>query len=82
MDRHCENAMELAQWLEDHDDVSRVYYPGLESHPDHDLAAEQMDAFGGMLSFEFDGTLEQGARQSSVRRKCSPSRSRSAASRA
>ncbi|WP_435093586.1 cystathionine gamma-synthase [Halorubrum sp. N11] len=59
MDRHCENAMALAEWLEDHDDVSRVYYPGLESHPDHELAAEQMDAFGGMLSFEFDGTLDQ-----------------------
>jgi cystathionine gamma-synthase len=59
MDRHCENAMELAQWLADHDDVSRVYYPGLESHPDHELAAEQMDAFGGMLSFEFDGSLDQ-----------------------
>ncbi|GAB7008673.1 cystathionine gamma-synthase [Halorubrum trueperi] len=59
MDRHCENAMELAEWLEGRDDVSRVYYPGLESHPDHDLAAEQMDAFGGMLSFEFDGTLDQ-----------------------
>ncbi|OYR80785.1 cystathionine gamma-synthase, partial [Halorubrum sp. E3] len=59
MDRHCENAMELAEWLESHDDVERVYYPGLESHPDHELAAEQMDAFGGMLSFEFDGTLDQ-----------------------
>jgi cystathionine beta-lyase/cystathionine gamma-synthase len=59
MDRHCENAMALAEWLESHDDVDRVYYPGLESHPDHDLAAEQMDAFGGMLSFEFDGTLDQ-----------------------
>ena len=59
MDRHCENAMELAEWLESHDDIERVYYPGLESHPDHDLAAEQMDDFGGMLSFEFDGTLEE-----------------------
>jgi cystathionine beta-lyase/cystathionine gamma-synthase len=59
MDRHCENAGELAHWLEDHDAVDRVYYPGLESHPDHDLAAEQMDDFGGMLSFELDGTLEQ-----------------------
>jgi cystathionine beta-lyase/cystathionine gamma-synthase len=59
MDRHCENAMALAEWLESHDDVSRVYYPGLESHPDHELAAEQMDAFGGMLSFEFDGSLDQ-----------------------
>ena len=59
MDRHCENADELAHWLEAHDAVDRVYYPGLESHPDHELAAEQMDDFGGMLSFELDGTLEQ-----------------------
>jgi cystathionine gamma-lyase len=59
MDRHCENAQELAEWLADHDAVDSVYYPGLESHPQHDLAAEQMDDFGGMLSFEFDGTLEQ-----------------------
>ena len=59
MDRHCENAAALAKWLENHDDVERVYYPGLESHPDHELAAAQMDDFGGMLSFEFDGTLEE-----------------------
>jgi len=59
MDRHCENADELAHWLQDHDAVDRVYYPGLASHPDHELAAEQMDDFGGMLSFELDGTLEQ-----------------------
>ncbi len=59
MDRHCENASELAHWLQDHDAVDRVYYPGLESHPDHELASEQMDDFGGMLSFELDGTLEQ-----------------------
>ena len=58
MDRHCENAAELAAWLDAHDDVERVYYPGLESHPDHELAAEQMDDFGGMLSFEFAGSLE------------------------
>ncbi|MFC6991132.1 cystathionine gamma-synthase [Haladaptatus sp. GCM10025707] len=59
MDRHCENARALAEWLADHENVSEVFYPGLESHPQHDLAAEQMDDFGGMLSFEFDGTLEQ-----------------------
>ncbi|MBP1987640.1 cystathionine gamma-synthase [Halolamina salifodinae] len=59
MDRHCENASKLAHWLQDHDAVDRVYYPGLENHPDHDLASEQMDDFGGMLSFELDGTLEQ-----------------------
>jgi cystathionine beta-lyase/cystathionine gamma-synthase len=59
MDRHCDNARELASWLDDHEAVSAVYYPGLDAHPQHDLAVEQMDDFGGMLSFEFDGTLEQ-----------------------
>ncbi|NHN58840.1 MULTISPECIES: cystathionine gamma-synthase [Halorussus] len=61
MDRHCENARALATWLQDHEDVDRVYYPGLESHPDHDLAAEQMDDFGGMVSFELDASLEEAA---------------------
>jgi cystathionine gamma-lyase len=59
MDRHCENARVIAEWLDDHPDVSAVHYPGLESHPQHDLAAKQMDDFGGMLSFELDATLEE-----------------------
>ncbi|WIV68161.1 cystathionine gamma-synthase [Natrialbaceae archaeon AArc-T1-2] len=59
MGRHCENARAIADWLQDHPDVSRVYYPGLESHPGHELAREQMDDFGGMLSFELDATLEE-----------------------
>ncbi|WP_224335276.1 cystathionine gamma-synthase [Haloprofundus halobius] len=59
MDRHCDNARELARWLDDHEAVDGVYYPGLDSHPQHDVAAAQMDDFGGMLSFEFDGTLDQ-----------------------
>ncbi|MFC7215720.1 cystathionine gamma-synthase [Saliphagus sp. GCM10025334] len=59
MDRHCENARAIAQWLDQHPEVDRVYYPGLESHPGHEIAARQMDDFGGMLSFELDGTLEQ-----------------------
>ncbi|WP_128478187.1 cystathionine gamma-synthase [Halorussus pelagicus] len=61
MDRHCENARALADWLQDHDAVERVYYPGLDSHPDHELAAEQMDDFGGMVSFEMDASLEETA---------------------
>ena len=61
MDRHCENARELADWLDAHEAVDRVYYPGLESHPGHDLAAEQMDDFGGMVSFELDASLEEAA---------------------
>ena len=59
MDRHCENARTIAEWLEEHPDVSEVYYPGLGSHPGHEIAAEQMDDFGGMLSFELDASLEE-----------------------
>jgi cystathionine gamma-lyase len=57
MERHCENAARIAEWLRDHDRVRRVHYPGLEGHPQHDLAAEQMDGFGGMVSFELDADL-------------------------
>ncbi|WP_435194206.1 cystathionine gamma-synthase [Natronomonas sp. EA1] len=59
MDRHCENARALAEWLEGHASVDRVYYPGLESHPTHEIATTQMDDFGGMLSFDLDATLEE-----------------------
>lgn len=52
MERHCENAREVALYLEQHPKVSKVYWPGLESHPGHKLAAIQMKDFGGMLSFE------------------------------
>jgi cystathionine beta-lyase/cystathionine gamma-synthase len=59
MDRHCESARDLAAWLDAHPDVSAVFYPGLDDHPQHDVAAAQMDDFGGMLSFELDATLEE-----------------------
>lgn len=52
MERHCENARRLADMLDDHPGVGRVRYPGLPSHPNHDLAARQMSDFGGMISFE------------------------------
>lgn len=55
---HCENAMSIATWLETHSKVSRVYYPGLKSHPQHDLAVYQQNGFGGMLSFEVVGGKE------------------------
>ncbi|MBT8248220.1 MAG: cystathionine gamma-synthase [Acidimicrobiia bacterium] len=51
MDRHCENAEQIARFLVDHPAVGDVYYPGLESHPQHELAARQMSGFGGMISF-------------------------------
>jgi len=55
MERHCSNALAVAQFLEKHPKVARVHYPGLPSHPDHELAKRQMRAFGGMVSFEVDG---------------------------
>ncbi|MFV8226546.1 trans-sulfuration enzyme family protein [Christiangramia aquimixticola] len=53
-----ENAMRLAEFLNDHNDVAQVYYPGLKDHPDHSLAANQMKGFGGMLSFELIDNLD------------------------
>ena len=59
MDRHCANAMAIAQFLENNAAVSRVSYPGLRSHPQHELAARQMDQFGGMISMELNGGLDE-----------------------
>jgi methionine-gamma-lyase len=60
MDRHCQNALAIARYLEKHPKVERVYYPGLESRPDHALARKQMSQFGGMLSFDIVGGLKTG----------------------
>lgn len=57
MQRHCDNALKVAQWLERSPAVARVWYPGLESHPQHELAKRQMRGFGGMLSCHVDGDL-------------------------
>lgn len=62
MQRHCENAMRVAQFLENHAAVAHVYYPGLASHPQHTLACRQMSHFGGMMSLELRGGLEAGIR--------------------
>lgn len=56
--RHNENAMAIARFLEDHPGVEAVYYPGLESHPGHAVAARQMSGFGGVLSFSLEGGFE------------------------
>ncbi len=58
MRQHCDNAQRIAEFLEGHRLVRRVYYPGLASHPDHALAARQMRGFGGMVSFDFEGDRE------------------------
>jgi methionine-gamma-lyase len=62
MKRHCENALQVAAYLEQHPAISKVNYPGLDSHPQHELASQQMIHFGGMLSFEVAGGLKAGAR--------------------
>jgi cystathionine gamma-lyase len=59
MERHGQNAMKVAAFLEKHPKVERVLYPGLESHPGHKLAACQMRGFGGMMTFFLKGDLEQ-----------------------
>jgi cystathionine beta-lyase/cystathionine gamma-synthase len=58
MREHCANARRIAEWLEAHPAVERVRYPGLASHPQHELARAQMDDFGGMISFELAGSAE------------------------
>jgi len=58
MDRHCDNAARVATYLADHALVDTVYYPGLETHPGHDLATAQMTDYGGMVSMELDASLE------------------------
>jgi cystathionine beta-lyase/cystathionine gamma-synthase len=55
MERHCRNARAVASFLVDHPLVERVYYPGLQTHPGHEIARRQMDDFGGMLSFTLKG---------------------------
>jgi cystathionine gamma-lyase len=58
MRAHEANALQVARFLEDHPAVERVHYPGLESHPQHDLATRQMEGFGGVLSFDLAGGLD------------------------
>lgn len=58
MERHQENAIAIAKWLENNTNVSNVSYPGLESHPQHDVAKKQMSGFGGMICFWLKGDVE------------------------
>ncbi len=59
MRAHCENAMELARWLETHPMIERVIYPGLKSYPQHNLARRQMAGYGGIISVEIKGGLKK-----------------------
>ena len=62
MKAHCENAQAIAGFLQGHDAVKDVIYPGLASHPQHELAKRQMDGFGGMVSFRLKGGFEAAKR--------------------
>ena len=58
MEAHCRNARRVAEFLAGHPRVVRTYYPGLSTHPGHDLAARQMRDFGGMVAFELESAEE------------------------
>jgi cystathionine beta-lyase/cystathionine gamma-synthase len=62
IERHNANALAVARWLEQDARVARVYYPGLPSHPDHEIAAKQMTGFGGMVCLDLGGGYERAAR--------------------
>ena len=62
MERHCENALAIAQHFENHKEISEVIYPGLTNHPQHELAAKQMNGFGGIISMNIKGGLEKSKR--------------------
>ncbi len=59
MQRHCENAEKVASYLKSHAQVDKVYFPGFEDHPGHEIAAEQQLGFGAMISFELKGGVEE-----------------------
>jgi cystathionine gamma-synthase len=62
MERHNQNGLEIARFLQEHPRVRRVYYPGLADHPEHAIASAQMRGYGGVVSFEVDGDLEATSR--------------------
>jgi cystathionine beta-lyase len=63
LQRHCENGEKIARWLNDQPKVDKVYWPGFESHTNHDIAKRQMRGFGGMISFTLLGNQIEDAKQ-------------------
>jgi cystathionine beta-lyase len=63
MQRHCENGKIIAHYLRNHPKVGKVYWPGFEDHPNHDIAKKQMRDFGGMISFELKDDSVETARK-------------------
>jgi methionine-gamma-lyase len=70
MDRHCENAMKVAQFLAFHPKVEWVSYPGLNSHPQHDLATRQMKKYGGMIAFQIKGGFNEAMKMMDALQLC------------
>lgn len=62
MERHCANALKVADFLDKHDKIEKVYFPGLATHPGHEIAKKQMSGFGGMIAFEVKGGRPAGAK--------------------
>ena len=58
MEKHCENAFEIASFLEKHEVIEKIYYPGLSNHPNHEIAKKQMKGFGGMITVVLKGGLK------------------------
>lgn len=71
MEKHCDNAMKVAEFLENHKAVERVYYPGLESFPQYDLAQKQMSLPGAIIAFEIKGGVEEGKKMINNTKLCS-----------
>ena len=80
MERHCDNAETVVEFLLGHDGVAAVHYPGLPDHPSHDVAARQMRRFGGMVAFRVKGGEDVATKVCAETRAVHPRRSRSAAS--
>ena len=70
MKRHCENARAIAEFLDKHEKIEKVYYPGLESHVNHEVAKKQMRDFGGMISFEVKGGKAAGMKLVNALKLC------------
>ena len=71
MERHASNAQVVAEFLESHPQVEKITYPGLKSHPQHEVAQEQMDGFSGMISFELKGGISAGKTLMNAVKLCS-----------
>lgn len=70
VEKHCANARQIVDFLVRHDKIEKVYYPGLKSHPGHEIACRQMRDFGGMIGFDVKGGKEAGKRMMNAVRLC------------